>query len=357
MTKPVLPKRSDFDQYLDVIFSSGTLTNFGPLEQKLTSQLCDYLEVDNLLLVANGTKALEVAVQTYCVENNISKKNDFTFDTTPFSFAATSSALDWIGLSCNFIDVNQFGTVDLRDFEPTRQNKSLLATNVYGNACDFDLINKTYGEMNVIYDSSHCFGVMRKNNILKQGYANTLSFHATKVFTTCEGGAIIFKNKSSFELAKKLINFGISSPNEIIPHGTNAKLSELHAAYGLALLPSINSALEARRSIGEFYLAELKNIGLSSLLIDTEMHRANFAYFPVLFPDEETLVRCISALERLCIYPRRYFYPCLNGIGYDSSKDLPVADSLSSRVLCLPIYPGIEPHVAQAIVEVLSEFK
>lgn len=252
VTKPVLPDAEIFKSHVDDIFHSGILTNFGSKHEELQRELQTLLGVEYLLLVANGTMALEIAIMTYLAENDcLADRRKILWDTTPFSFVATSSVLNWLNLPFKYLDVRNDGTVD--DEKIRRPGNALLATNVYGNPCNFNKLSKIYRDENIIYDSSHSFGVQSEAEYFDKGYAHTLSLHATKVFSTCEGGAIIFKKQSSYELARKLINFGILNEERILPVGVNAKLSELHAAFGLSCLPKFYHNLQRRRAIAEHY--------------------------------------------------------------------------------------------------------
>lgn len=351
-TKPVLPDRQELDRYIDKIYEKAILTNFGPIHDDLNKNLAEYLGVENLLLVSSGTTAIQVALRTYLYESYLRGEHYSTFVTTPFSFPATSAAIKWLGLDLTFLNVDKYGTVEVSGRLPPPKTP-LLATNVYGNPSPFEQINDYFGENNVIYDSSHCFGIKSSPNIFNYGYAHTLSFHATKAFSTAEGGAVIFKNKESLDIGKRLINFGIDPTSEIIPLGTNAKLSELHAAFGLASFPKIEDSLIRRRKIGERYTMNFRNSIFECILVDRPGHRSNFAYYPIIFPDEKKLLQVMKRLKLNNIYPRRYFYPCLSTIGYNDAAYLKKSVSLASRVLCLPIYPDLDIGVADFISELV----
>ena len=242
LNKPVAPCLKTLTNYLAQVNESGWYTNFGPLHQKLTIRLEEYLGVENLLLVSNGTLALHIAYKTLNVKKAIC---------TPFSFVATAGSLSWEKIPFSFVDVNS-NSLNLcpRLVEEKLKNDkdidTLIATHVYGNPCDVDafaVLQKKY-KVKVIYDGAHAFNInCGKKSILSFGDASTLSFHATKVFHTIEGGAIIFEDKNNFDMAKKIINFGIGANGSSVGMGTNAKLNEYQCAVGLTLLENMNEIL------------------------------------------------------------------------------------------------------------------
>jgi len=351
---PVIPSKKVFFKSVNEILECRRLTNFGFYHDKLQSALENYLNVSNLLLVANGTLALQVAIKTYIIENEL-KKNILAIDTTPFSFVATTSAAKWLGLKPKFFDIQKNGTIDPSKIDSMR-SKLLLATNVYGNSCDTEKLNVLYGEENIIYDSSHCFGVRGSSNILTRGFASTLSFHATKVFSTIEGGAIVFKSKSSFEIAKRIINFGFNDNGNIETVGINAKLSELHAAFGLALMTEVDDFISKRREIAAIYNEHLKSAPVASMVEDTPSHISNFAYYPIVFRTEEYLLQVMSILASQGIQSKRYFYPSLENVFCQADLDskCTVASDISKRILCLPMYPELNFDEAVNISKLIS---
>ena len=337
VTKPHLPDRKLFDSFVDSIYETRVLTNFGPLNEQLTEKLKDYLEIENLLLVSSGTVALEIAIKTWEIERaTTSIKN---IDTTPFSFAATSSAPSFLGYKLNYSDVDKTGNIDLKKIQKT--SELMLAVNVYGNPNKFKELDEIY-HGNVIYDNAHCFGVRSQHNIFLQGYATTCSMHATKIFSTGEGGFIAFKNRHSFQIAKKLVNFGFEDGNISLPLGINAKLSEFNAAYGLSLFEKIDHILSSRRKIALIYGRNLPKNVIKCILVDNAKHKSNFAYYPVLFEREIDLLAVCRILNNEGVFPRRYFYPSLNTVYSEGNNTCPESEELARKVLCLPIYPDLK---------------
>ena len=337
VTRPHMPDRAVFDKFINSIYETRVLTNFGPLNEQLTEKLKDYLEIENLLLVSSGTVALEIALKTWEIEMAMTSIKNI--DTTPFSFAATSSAPSFLGYKLNYHDVDETGNIDVRKIQKT--SELLLAVNVYGNPNKFKELDEIY-HGNVIYDNAHCFGVKSKQNIFLQGYATTCSMHATKVFSTVEGGFIAFKNSQSFQIAKKLANFGYENGNISLSLGINAKLSELHAAYGLSLFEKIDHILSSRRKVAVTYHKNLPNKRIKCILVESGSHISNFAYYPVLFESETDLLAACRELTHNGIYPRRYFYPSLDKIHSVENISCPVSEELASKILCLPIYPDLK---------------
>ncbi|GAL12381.1 UDP-4-amino-4-deoxy-L-arabinose-oxoglutarate aminotransferase [Vibrio astriarenae] len=258
LNKPVAPDIKRLTKYLESVNHSGWYTNFGPLHDELTLRLQNYLKVDNLLLVSNGTLALQVASRVLNVQAAV---------TTPFSFAATSSSLLWQGIKLSYSDINRH-TYNLcpielaKNLEIDNSYDSIVATHVYGNPCNVELISNVaekYGKK-IVYDAAHAFGVnINGSSVLNEGDASTLSFHATKVFHTVEGGAIVFKCRNNYNRARELINFGIKPNGQLGEPGINAKLNEYQSAVGLTMLDCIDNILDHRAALFEKYVEELKN--------------------------------------------------------------------------------------------------
>lgn len=341
VTQPYLPNRAKFQQYVDGIFERNWHTNNGPLVRELTDRLEEYLGVENLLLVSNGTIALQIAYRTL----GLSRDKDAEAVTTPFSFVATASSLRWEGVEPIFADINSNTfCLDPKNIEPTisDKTKAIVPVHVFGNCCDVEAIEKIAQKrgLKTIYDGAHAFGVRFKGeSVLSRGDATTLSFHATKLFHTCEGGAIIFRKKEDLELAKLLINFGIEDTETIGPLGINAKMSEIHAAMGLCVLDDIDDILDARAEVCHSYEKVLGN-HFQMPEWNLEATR-NFAYFPILFESEKVMLASKAKLEKVGIGSRRYFYPSLDTLCYlKPQPEQAVSRNVSRRVLCLPMFSG-----------------
>ncbi|SAI89289.1 hypothetical protein MBBA_2448 [Methanoculleus bourgensis] len=353
VTKPHLPEIGRYIRYIERCYENNQLTNNGPLAQELKARLEEYLGVQNLLLVANGTLALQIAYKALGVSGKAI--------TTPFTFVATSSSLRWEGIEPVFADIDG-KTLDLCP-EKTREAldpdvTALVPVHVYGNPCDveaFDEIAREH-DLKVIYDAAHAFGVrLNGKSVLEWGDAATLSFHATKVFHTVEGGAIVFKRREDYERACRLINFGYEG-GEVVDEGINAKMSEFHAAMGLSMLDEIEAVLAKREEVHQRYYEALES--LYEMPVWKEGATRNYAYFPVLFPSEEALLKTQESLNEAGIFPRRYFYPSLDTLGSGRSDGgSPISRDRARRVLCLPIYPALPLDVQDRIVSIMVSFQ
>lgn len=338
VTQPNLPDRAKFQRYVDGIFERNWHTNNGPLVRELTARLKDYLDVENLLLVSNGTLALQIAYTALGLHDG---ENPEAI-TTPYSFVATTSTLKWEGITPIFADIDA-DTLCLNPDDianPVSNNtKAIVPVHLYGNCCDVEAIEHIARQQNLktIYDGAHAFGIRFKGkSVINRGDATTLSFHATKLFHTCEGGAIVFRKKADFDKARLLINFGIEGPEAIGPLGINAKMSEIHAAMGLCILDEIDDILSVRADACYAYERMLGNY-FKFPEWNPDATR-NFAYFPIVFDSEKALLDGRLALEKLNIGTRRYFYPTLDTLPYlQPQAEKPVARNLAQRVLCLPL--------------------
>jgi len=359
VTKPYLPNREKLKQYIDGIYERQWLTNNGQLVQELTRRLEVYLGVENLLLVANGTLALQIAYRALGVSDSRPEQHPEAI-TTPFTFIATASSLKWDGVEPVFVDIDpETWCLAPKNIEAaiTPNTRAIVPVHVFGNACEVEAIDTVAKKhsLAVIYDASHAFGVQYKGeSLLKHGDAATLSFHATKLFHTGEGGAIVFKRKEDLERARKMINFGITGPETIEELGINAKMNELQAAMGLCVLDEMEENLNARAEVWHRYEQALaKTLKLQA------KHEAlgyNYAYFPVVFESEEQAVRVAAALKESGILARRYFYPSLESVEcLDAHADLSVSTDIASRILCLPIYSGIPPEILGKITGTITE--
>jgi dTDP-4-amino-4,6-dideoxygalactose transaminase len=361
VTRPYLPPLSEFIPYLETIWESKWLTNSGPFHQDLEKKLPDYLGVEHLALFANGTLALVTALQALRITGEVI--------TTPYSFVAAAHSLLWNGIKPVFVDINP-GTLNL-DPEKIEQaitphTTAILPVHVYGKPCDVEKIQKiadAYG-LKVIYDAAHAFGVKYKGeSLLRHGDLSALSFHATKVFNTFEGGAIVCPDVKIKKRIDDLKNFGYNGEVTVVAPGINAKMNELQAAFGLLQLKHIDKAINRRREIDTQYRQQLLSVtGISCppLPADTIY---NYAYFPVLIEKEYPLSRdeLNDKLRKRGIFPRRYFYPLISdfpmyrGLPSAARSNLPIARKTADQVLCLPIYPSLDSESITRIVSTIAE--
>ncbi|MEY8716483.1 DegT/DnrJ/EryC1/StrS family aminotransferase [Francisella philomiragia] len=353
VTKTYLPDINKYKQYIDQIYANGQITNNGYLVRKLEQRLAEYLCVKNIVLVSNGTVALEVAYKVLGIR-------DFAI-TTPFSFVATTSSLVASGINPIFVDIDEKTfSIDANKIvdQITPNTTAIVATHVFGNPCDVEAIDKIAKEYNlkVVYDAAHAFDVKYNGqSILNYGNISTLSFHATKLFHTIEGGALITDDDMLAEKARFLINFGIKNAEEIPHLGTNAKMNEFEAAMGLCVLDDIEIIHSARKAIAERYKLELQ--GLVQFQEFNDKATENYSYFPVLFKSEEQLKRVQQALNSQDIFPRRYFYPSLDTLSYIEPKQyMIVSRDISRRIMCLPIYVGLSYEIQKKIIYIIKEF-
>ncbi|WP_427875251.1 DegT/DnrJ/EryC1/StrS family aminotransferase [Flavobacterium sp. MMS24-S5] len=336
VTKPFLPPQEEYQQLVDGIWKRKWLTNMGPLASDLEMNLKDYLRVNHLLYVTNGTVALQMAIKALNITGEII--------TTPFSFVATTSTIVWEGCTPVFVDIEEKSlNIDVTKIEAaiTEKTEAILATHVYGNPCDVQVIDKIAKKHNlkVIYDGAHAFGVkVDGKSIFEYGDISTCSLHATKLYHSIEGGLIITKDA---ELLKKLAyirNFGISGFDSFAELGINGKNSEFHAAMGLVNLKYIQEIYEKRKELTMHYNAKLKGLKAYRPLWHSESSE-NYSYYPIVIESEELLQNIKKFLDGHEIFTRRYFYPSLaNTLPYLEPQDLEVTDTVSKRVLCLPLY-------------------
>jgi dTDP-4-amino-4,6-dideoxygalactose transaminase len=353
LNSPLKPDINKLQHYLEQINNNGWLTNFGPLEQELTDRLASYLGVEHMLLVNNGTSALQVAAQTLGLENII---------TTPFTFIATTSSFVWQKKKISFadIDINSFNlsptkVIDSlnKPFAKGENIDGIVATHVYGNPCDvdaFDNIQQT-SNVKVIYDAAHAFGIkVNDNSVLNYGDASILSFHATKLFHTAEGGAIVFKNQASLLRAKSLINFGFQDGEHSGLIGINAKLNEYQAAIGLVNLDIIDSVIAHRVTLYELYLTELNSV----VQFSTWHTEANYngAYMAIYFVNNTDLTTVINALTSEKIEHRKYFESVDLLLNY--TCDLKNSHKISQGILCLPLHTYLTKNDVLNICSVIK---
>lgn len=350
VTKTYLPSIEEYTQYLQGIWERGHLTNHGPLIVELEEKLKQYLGVKHLFIVNNGTIALQIAIKALELKNEII--------TTPFSYVATTSSIVWENCKPVFADIEKetlcINPDEIRK-KITANTSGIIATHVYGNPCAVEVIKEIAAthKLKVIYDAAHAFGVKYKGkSILNYGDISTLSFHATKLFHTIEGGAIVTDDDAIAHKISYMRNFGHNGPEAFYGIGVNGKASEFNAAMGLCILPKVVELIEARRKISELYDELLKKSSLSKPELRAETDY-NFAYYPVLFPDEKSLLAARERLNSENIFPRRYFYPGLNTLNYTDQDKMQVTDDVSCRVLCLPIYYDLSESDVKRVSEIL----
>ncbi len=357
VTRPVLPPRREFDRLLDGIWSRRWLTNDGELVRTLGNRLERYLKLDKLVLVSNGTVAIEIALRALGIKGEVI--------TTSFTFSATSNVVVWEGLKPVWADINpETYNIDPDDVERkiTKQTSAILAVHVYGNPCDVERLAEIAAkhDLSLIYDAAHAFGVeFYGNSILRYGDASTLSFHATKVFNTIEGGAIVAKDDETYEKLKLLRNHGIKSEEEVVLPGTNAKMNEFEAAMGLCNLETVEENIAARKELYKRYQGKLTGVGGLTFQMLTAS-KYNYSYMPVCFQNRNTRDRVYTGLAGVGIHARKYFFPLTVNLEYfagrfRSLKGIESARRISDRVLCLPIYPDLGVESVDSICGKVTE--
>jgi dTDP-4-amino-4,6-dideoxygalactose transaminase len=355
VTKAFLPPRKDFDKFIDGIWERVHLTNHGPLVNELEEKLKEYLGAKHFYFINNGTIAIQLAIKALDLKGEII--------TTPFSYVATTSSIVWENARPVFVDIDQQSfTIDATRIEAaiTPATSAILATHVYGIPCDviaIEAIAKKH-KLKVIYDAAHAFGVkLHGKSLLNYGDVSTLSFHATKLFHTVEGGGVTTNDDELAHRIAYMRNFGHKGQEEFWGVGINGKNSEFHAAMGLSNYPYISAILENRKALSLQYDSELKSKGISlqrpAIPAGTEY---NYAYYPVVFETEKQLLSVRDSLNAAYIYPRRYFFPALNALPYlEKFEQCAVAASVSSRVLCLPLYHDLPGEAVKRIGAIIAE--
>jgi dTDP-4-amino-4,6-dideoxygalactose transaminase len=339
VTKPFLPPIDEYKKYVDAIWQRNWLTNNGPLVNELEMQLKDYLGLQHLLFLGNGTIALQIAIKALELTGEII--------TTPFSYVATTSSIAWEGCTPVFVDIDPLSfNINPAKIEDsiTPLTSAILATHVYGNPCDIEAIETIAKKHNlkVIYDAAHCFGSSYKNkSIFSFGDIVTTSFHATKLFHTIEGGAVFTNDPDLLKRMSYLRNFGHSGPDTFYGIGINGKNSEFHAAMGLCNLKYIDQIIEDRLKVCKWYDEKLSTLAIQRPLINSK-GKWNHAYYPIIFKSEDLLLKTMELLNGNWIYPRRYFYPSLSQLNYIKRQETPVTDELAKRALCLPLFYGMQ---------------
>lgn len=344
-TRPLIPPLDEFVPYLEQIWQSKTLTNNGPFHCELEEKLCKYLGVEYISIFSNGTLALIVALQALKIKGEVI--------TTPYSFVATTHALWWNGIKPVFVDIDpKTGNLDPEKIESaiTPQTTAILPTHVYGNPCNTKRIEEIAQKHNlkVIYDAAHAFGIRKEGKtILNEGDLSILSFHATKVFSTIEGGAVVCHSPEMKHHLDNLKNFGFRGETIVEEPGINAKLNEVQAAYGLLSLKYINAAISQRRAISSEYRKQLQHIEGIELFEEDPLVEYNYAYFPIFVNEEQygmSRDELYNHLRNNTIYARRYFYPLISdfepyrNMPSASAAVLPKAHQIANKVICLPMY-------------------
>lgn len=335
ITKPFMPPIQEYEDYLKGIWEREYLTNDGPLVKQFEKKMRSYLGVENILYVANGTVALQLAIKALELKGEII--------TTPFSFVATSSSIVWEGCEPVFVDIDPVSLNINPDFIEqaiTEKTSAILATHVFGNPCDVEAIDdiaKKNG-LKVIYDAAYCFGVKYKGqSIFNWGDISITSFHATKLFHTVEGGGVFCKDEVIYRRIRYMRNFGQNGPENFAYLGINGKNSEFHAAMGLTLMKYIPEILRLRKEQWKYYYLNLPSIGVRKLKFRKYVS-PNYSYFPIIFESEEAALEAKKLLMERGISTRRYFYPSLNKLSYVSGQNIRLSESISSSILCLPLY-------------------
>ena len=350
VTKPFLPELEEYLKYLEGIWDRNWLTNNGPLVNDLEMKLKEYLGLNHLLYLGNGTIALQIAIKALALKGEII--------TTPFSDVATTNCIIWENCKPVFVDIDQRSlNVDpsLIEASITEQTTGILATHVYGNPCDVEAIEKIAAKHNlkVIYDGAHAFGVKYKGrSVFEYGDISTCSFHATKVYHSIEGGAVITKSPELLKTMSRLRNFGHNGPEHFDVPGINGKNSEFHAAMGLVNLKHVDGILLSRKEQAEKYNKALINLRVTRPVI-LKGADWNYSYYPIIFETEEQLLRAVQELNQNWIYPRRYFYPSLSTLNYVQHYPTPVSDDISKRVLSLPLYHTLKTEDIDFIARIL----
>ena len=362
VTQPSLPDLDEFMPYLQQIWENKILTNNGPFHKQLEKELADFLGVPYISLFANGTLALVTALQVLRITGEVI--------TTPYSFVATSHSLLWNNIKPVFIDIEEeFCNLDPEKIEAaiTPKTTAILPVHVYGNPCKVERIQEIadiYG-LKVIYDAAHCFGVNYKGQgICNYGDLSILSFHATKVFNTMEGGAIVCHDKATKKRIDYLKNFGFAGETKVMAPGINSKMNEMQAALGLIQLKHHYKNVEKRKKIVEQYRLGLKNIKGISFLSRSPLTDSNYAYFPIFVDTRKyglTRDQLYEKLKENDIYGRRYFYPLISefpmykGLESANYDNLKIASTIAKQVICLPLYPTLSIENIKTICSLITK--
>ena len=353
VTKTFFPPLQEYYLYLKRIWENEWLTNRGELVLELEAKLKDHLKIDSLTLTTNGTLPLQIALKVLA--------NGGEVITTPFSYVATTAAIVWENCTPVFVDIHpEYLTIDETKIEAaiTDKTTAILATHVFGNPCNVKEIEKIAikYDLKVIYDAAHCFGVKyEEKSIFGYGDVSTSSFHATKIFHTGEGGALISNND---EISEKLFyshNFGHNGPLDFHGVGINAKMSELQAAMGLTVFHYLDVIFDNRKTVVDYYDKFLDFSKLNKMKI-REHTVWNYSYYPVIFKNEEVLLKIQSLLNQQDIFPRRYFYPSLNTLNYVKPSQHKISEQVAKSILCLPLFVGLKERTLKKIVDIINSY-
>ncbi|WP_294114275.1 DegT/DnrJ/EryC1/StrS family aminotransferase [uncultured Fibrobacter sp.] len=360
VTSPLLPSLDDFIPMLKDIWERKWLTNNGHYHQGLEKALADYLGVQYISLFTNGTLPLITALQAMKITGEVI--------TTPYSFVATTHSIWWNGLKPVFVDVEEeTGNINPEKIEAaiTPHTTAIMPVHVYGTPCNVKRIQEIadiYG-LKVIYDAAHAFGVNKDGeSILNAGDMSTLSFHATKVYNTVEGGALVCHDAATKKRIDFLKNFGFNGETTVVAPGINSKMDEIRSAYGLLNLKQVDDAIAKRKAIAELYHEALNDVPGIRFLKDTEGVRHNYAYFPIFIDEKDYGISrdaLYAKLQEHDIYGRRYFYPLIStfsaykGLESADPKNLPVAHKLADQVLCLPMFAGLDRKSVERVIDVV----
>lgn len=353
VSKPYMPPKGRYQKYINGIWKRGWLTNNGPLLRDLEHQLKETLGVKHLLVTSNGTIALQLAIRALELKGEII--------TTPFSYVATTSSIVWEHCTPIMVDICPHTLmIDPSQIEKaiTPLTTGILATHVFGGLCEVDVIEEIASRHNlkVIYDAAHCFGTtFREKSAFSFGDIATTSFHATKLFHTIEGGAVMTNSDELFDRLVQLRNFGHVTATEFGGLGINGKNSEFHAAMGLSILKDVPQIIQERKLLTSRYDANFLNSPASSPEVKDGC-RKNYAYYPIILPSEEHLFRVVFELNKDNVFPRRYFYPSLDNLSYvEGEFSVPVSNDISRRILCLPLFNGLSVEEVDMISGIVNE--
>lgn len=353
VTKIYMPDKEKFKTYIDEIYESGWLTNNGPLVQKLEKRLEEYLGVKNLLCLSNGTDALQFAYRLLEEEGK-------EVITTPFSFVSTTSAIVTERLEPVFADIDKESyNIDPKNIERliTKDTCAIAPCHVFGNACEIDEIDTIAKrhKLKVIYDASHAFDVQYKNrHILNYGDMSVVSFHATKIFHTIEGAAIVIKDNALYEKAKIVRNYGIDAPDSVAMLGINAKMNDVQAAMGLCMLDEVDKISKERKESHQFYRKSLNKY--VQIQKKNKNSTQSYSYFPVVLESEEEMKKVQEALFKEKITARQYFKPSLDTLPYvEPIEIMHNSRDLSNRILVIPMHSNVEKKVSKIIRTTLEK--
>ncbi|WP_455586065.1 DegT/DnrJ/EryC1/StrS aminotransferase family protein [Bacteroides sp.] len=362
VTSPLLPSLEDFNEHLRKIWDSKWITNNGQYHKALEQALCEYLDVPYISLFTNGTLPLITALQALRITGEVI--------TTPFSFVATTHSLWWNGIKPVFVDINpETCNLDPDKIEAaiTPDTTAIMPVHVYGKPCDTEKIQAVadkYG-LKVIYDAAHAFGVkVNGESILKAGDMSTLSFHATKVFNTIEGGALVMKDEQTKKRIDYLKNFGFAGETEVVAPGINSKMDEIRSAYGLLNLKQVDAAIAARKKVAETYRTALRGVKGITFMDDMPGVQHNYSYFPIFIDADRygmTRDELYFKMKANGVLGRRYFYPLISEFSTyrrlesATKENLPIATKIADSVICLPMHHSLDKNdIERILVQIIK---